>query len=82
MNKYWFRKRRGFFSKDLGWGWVPISWEGWLVILGCLGVIVLASFSFDLFDGKTTFFEGLAFAIVVLAVLVFGAFISNLKTRP
>ena len=28
MNKYWFRKRMGLFSKDLGYGWVPISVEG------------------------------------------------------
>ena len=30
-NKYWFRKRKGLFTKDLGWGWAPISWEGWIV---------------------------------------------------
>jgi len=29
--KYWFRKRRGLFSGDLGWGWVPISWQGWSI---------------------------------------------------
>lgn len=26
-NKLWFR------AKTYGWGWVPCSWEGWLVIL-------------------------------------------------
>ena len=82
MSKYWFRKRRGLFSKDLGWGWVPISWEGWVVVLGSLAVIVLASFSFDLYSGTTTFFQGIAFAVVVVAVFIFGAYLSNLKTRP
>ena len=33
MNKYWFRKRKGLISSDLGWGWVPLSWEGWIVTL-------------------------------------------------
>ena len=82
MNKYWFRKRKGLFTKDLGYGWVPISWEGWAVLLGCLTVIVLASFSFDLYGGSTTFFQGIGFAIVVIAVIVFGAFVSNLKVKP
>ena len=24
--KFWFR------AKTYGWGWVPVSWEGWLVV--------------------------------------------------
>jgi len=27
MNKYWFRKRK------FGWGWTPISIEGWIMTL-------------------------------------------------
>jgi len=34
MKKYWF-KRRSF-----GWGWTPVSWEGWLVTLAWLAVFV------------------------------------------
>lgn len=34
MSKIWFR------AKDYGWGWVPIAWEGWLVIAA---FIVLAA---------------------------------------
>lgn len=42
-NKYWFRKRRGLFSPDLGWGWTPISWEGWtLVGANVAGTIAIA----------------------------------------
>ncbi len=33
-NKYWFRKRRGILTKDMGWGWRPTSWQGWLITLG------------------------------------------------
>lgn len=25
--KLWFR------AKDYGWGWTPVSWEGWLLII-------------------------------------------------
>jgi len=27
MNKIWFRR------KLYGWGWTPVTWEGWVVIL-------------------------------------------------
>jgi len=28
MSKYWFRKRQGLMSKDMGYGWIPITIEG------------------------------------------------------
>lgn len=40
MNKFWFRRRLGLFSKDLGWGWTPISWQGWILTLLAIGFIV------------------------------------------
>jgi hypothetical protein len=43
-NKYWFRKRRGLFSPDLGWGWVPITREGWLVVLAYVIFVTINSF--------------------------------------
>jgi len=27
MNKIWFKR------KLYGWGWTPVTWEGWLVLL-------------------------------------------------
>lgn len=42
MNGFWFRRRLGFFSKDLGWGWTPISFQGWLLTLGFAGFILWA----------------------------------------
>ena len=24
-----------------GWGWVPVSWEGWLVVLVFIGILLL-----------------------------------------
>jgi len=35
--KMWFR------MKHYGWGWVPISWEGWAVIGGMIAVIILTA---------------------------------------
>lgn len=34
MSKYWFKRRR------YGYGWIPVSWQGW-VVLGIYLVLVL-----------------------------------------
>jgi hypothetical protein len=31
----WFGPRR-----TLGWGWKPITWQGWAVSLGCIAAIL------------------------------------------
>ncbi len=33
-HEYWFKARL------YGWGWVPVTWQGWLVILVYLGIII------------------------------------------
>lgn len=30
MKTYWFK------AKTYGWGWYPVTWQGWLVIVGFL----------------------------------------------
>lgn len=39
--------RLWFASKRYGWGWVPVTIEGWLVTLGFIGLILLNSLRFD-----------------------------------
>ena len=41
MKKFWFK------NKDYGWGWVPASREGWLVLLVYVAGIIGAAFLFD-----------------------------------
>jgi hypothetical protein len=36
-NQPWFRARTGRFS----WGWTPVTWQGWLITL--LGVLVVVA---------------------------------------
>ena len=51
MTEYWFRKRKGLFTKDLGWGWVPISAEGWILtalfIIGFILTIPKSNITFN-----------------------------------
>lgn len=42
MQKLWFK------AKQYGWGWYPITWQGWLATLLYIGVILFSAFiSFD-----------------------------------
>lgn len=40
-NKLWFRR------KLYGWGWTPVTWQGWLLTAGYVGLIVLSARSMD-----------------------------------
>lgn len=39
-----------FVAKRYGWGWVPITWQGWLVTLAYIVFIILA---FRRVDGQS-----------------------------
>lgn len=41
MKKLWFRR------KLYGWGWYPVTWQGWLVTLGYIFLILFFSFRID-----------------------------------
>ena len=72
MTQYWFRKRRGLFTKDLGWGWRPISLEGWLITLGF--VILISTIVIAKVKSSTQIMN------IILASVVF-IFIVNSKTE-
>ena len=86
MNKYWFRKRQGLKSKDLGWGWVPITWEGWALVLALVAVIFASAFlllgnniAADTDPSLATIFTFLGLIIVLVCI---AALISRRKTQP
>ncbi len=37
QQKDWFKR------KSYGWGWVPVTWQGWLATLAPVGFIAIAS---------------------------------------
>lgn len=65
---YWFKRRR------FGWGWVPVTWQGWVVVLGWMALmigaaLVLADPSGDRrFSAEAAVFS--MFAVVVTAALI------------
>ena len=34
---YWFKRRR------YGWGWVPITWQGWVALIAFIGIVIAAA---------------------------------------
>ena len=59
---YWFKR------KLYGWGWVPVTWQGWLVTLAAVACI-----SGGIYIGETDDAPGAALIGIVLgAALVFG----------
>ena len=82
MSQYWFRKRQGLLSKDLGWGWVPISWEGWLATIVFLIVILGIGYPLGIYEPTTTFRQGMYYLLAIGAMTAIFARIAMTKTRP
>lgn len=62
--KYWFKRRR------YGYGWVPVTWQGWFVVLGFIGGILLGALFLKKSPGHTISSDDLVYvAFVVLAVI-------------
>jgi len=86
MNKYWFRKRKGLGSNDYGWGWVPITWQGWTLVFVLVASVFVSAFVFlgdnIANDVDPSLATVLAYIGVVVALIAASAFICYKKTRP
>ena len=71
MTEYWFRKRK------FGWGWNPISVEGWMITLGLVGVLY---WMFEV-NNNISFPSNISIVIrIVLLIIAFG-YIADKKTE-
>ena len=64
--KLWFKR------KSYGWGWTPVSWEGWVII--CIYAFMMA-FAFSYFDvrshsGSDTFINFATPCIFFTSILI------------
>lgn len=39
--KYWFKR------KFYGWGWTPVTWQGWFVTFGYISILIALGLSID-----------------------------------
>jgi hypothetical protein len=59
---YWFKR------KLYGWGWMPVRWQGWFVLIVSVAFIVLGVYVGDSDDAPGAALLG----IVIAAALIFG----------
>lgn len=69
-DKLWFR------AKLYGWGWTPITWQGWLVTLGYVIILIDQATSTISYDknasaslGDTMIYFGLNFILSTVLLL-------------
>ncbi len=69
---YWFKR------KLYGWGWVPVRWQGWLVI-----IISAAIFGAGIYIGETDDAPGAALLglLAMIAILIFFGYWKGEKPR-
>ena len=63
---YWFKARL------YGWGWTPVKWQGWLVVVAYISSLVLLSSRTDSNShlSADTFFELIVPFILLTAMLI------------
>jgi hypothetical protein len=67
-------KHPWFGPKRIGWGWRPVSWEGWLMTALCAAVAIAASIAFRV-TSMTVYVSLAAVAALFVVCLLTG-------TRP
>lgn len=77
----WFRKRKGLMTKDLGYGYIPIKWQGWIVLIIWLILVFGAAFYFNLLGKAASLQNGLKFIGVFVVVTVIFVLIAMKKTE-
>jgi hypothetical protein len=75
----WFRKRMGLLSRDMGWGWVPITWQGYVLVLLLMAVNVFSVFYFRLNEGSGD--ATIKFLTVLALSLLIFSLVAIKKTR-
>lgn len=81
MNKHWFHKQDGLWSKEHGWGWWPISWEGWVFIVLFVALLVGAAFLTGILGESPTILQGFIFLGAAIVLFALAVIVGYQKTR-
>ncbi len=74
-NKYWFK------LKKYGYGFTPISWEGWLATLIFVALIFVSAYINDFFISQIELKEGLRFSLDLIILTTLFSIISANRTK-
>lgn len=72
---YWFKRRR------YGWGWIPVSWQGWLSVIAVVLFIIAGALTLTGIP-KNQFTREVGFYLIFVAVLVLQLIILGYKKGP
>lgn len=72
---YWFKRRR------YGWGWTPVTWQGWLIIALYVLVLVAAGLSLAGAD-DTQFGRELGFFLLIVTLATASLLRITYRTAP
>ena len=61
---YWFK------AKLYGWGWVPVKWQGWFVVVISIAILFTGVYIGDTDDAPGAAFLG--FLLMIALILTFG----------
>lgn len=78
---YFIMKRKWFRAKNYGWGWVPVTWEGWLVTFGFCFLEVANFFRIDSHShsASDTLINFIPETLVLVAVLIVICYVTGEK---
>lgn len=75
MNKYWFK------PKTYGWGFVPISWEGWLMTLIFIGILLGCAYLDNFFSPQIQVWDTVIFLGQLAFFMLIFIFIAKPETK-
>jgi hypothetical protein len=61
---YWFKR------KLYGWGWTPVKWQGWLVVIISIAIAILGVWVGEIDDAPGAAFLGIL--IMIALIFIFG----------
>jgi hypothetical protein len=64
--RYWFRRKRNI----LGWGWTPISIEGWLVLAAFLVIVYGGNYISTAHLGMSVVWAPIIWAVINIVALI------------
>jgi hypothetical protein len=75
--KLWFRAKR------FGWGWYPITWQGWLIVLGFVVIMTLNGFRINSISQSVTeeFINYASQTIILVGILIVICYLNGEKPR-
>ncbi len=76
MEKYWFKAKR------YGWGWRPVTWQGWIIMLVYVAALILTVYATGLNKHSTSDSLFTAAAVFVALTLLLLAICYQTGEKP